>query len=126
MAGVQEHSKSLLVSLKALLNTILGLVQTRVELFAVELQEEKLRVSQLVVWVAAIILFGLMAFIFLSFLLVVVFWEHRIAVVLGLFLFYGIGAVGLALGLRAYLRSTPLPFSATVEEIKKDRAWLKS
>jgi uncharacterized membrane protein YqjE len=126
MAGVQEHSKSLLISLRALLHTILGLVQSRVELFAVELQEEKLRVSQLVIWVAAILLFGLMAFIFLSFLLVVVFWEHRVAVVLGLFLFYGLGAAGLALGLRANLRTTPLPFSATVEEIKKDRAWLKS
>ena len=60
-------------------------MQERVELFAIELQEEKLRVVRMLTWMCAAILLGTLALAFASVLLIVVFWETaRVAVVAGL------------------------------------------
>ncbi len=54
--------------------------------------------------------------------LVVALWSTSPVLVLALVtLAYGLGAAGLALGLRRRLRDGPKPFAGTIEEFRKDR-----
>ena len=58
-------------------------MQDRLELFAVELQEEKFRLIQIYVWISAAIFTGMMAITFASLTLVYLFWESARLAVLG-------------------------------------------
>jgi uncharacterized membrane protein YqjE len=110
-------------SLQSLGDAVLGTAQDRLRLFAVELQEEKLRLVQLLLFAAAIILAGIMALTFASLTLAFLFWETgRFAVLGGITAFYVVALLGLVLGLRRFLRQQMPPFAATLEEFKKDRA----
>lgn len=109
-------------SLRGLLDAALGLVQRRVELLALELQEEKTRALDLVVRAAALVVLGLLTLVAATATLVVALWSTSPVLVLSLVtLAYGLGAAGLALGLRRRLRDGPKPFAGTIEEFRKDR-----
>lgn len=109
-------------SLQDLGDAVLGTAQDRLRLFAVELQEEKLRLVQILLFTAAIVLAGIMALTFASLTLAFVFWESdRLLVLLGLTGFYVVALAALALLFRRFLRRQMPPFAATLEEFKHDR-----
>jgi uncharacterized membrane protein YqjE len=114
-------------SLRALGDGLLLTVQDRLELFSVELQEEKFRLIQTFIWISAAVFTGMMAVTFASLTLVYLFWESaRLAVLGGLTVFYaGVLAV-IVLAFRRFLARQPSPFSATREEIQEDRACIRS
>lgn len=110
-------------SLRRLGANLLGTVHDRVELFAVELHEEKLRLMQLLLWLGAIAFAGVMALTFVSLTLVYLFWDSaRLAVLGGLALFYLAALGGVALAFRRYLARQPRPFASTLSELKEDEA----
>jgi uncharacterized membrane protein YqjE len=112
-----------LASLRSLGDGLLATVQERVELFALELREEKFRVVETLIWVGAVFGVGMLAIIFGSLTLVFLFWDTaRIAVLGGLAAFYFIALVGLILGLRRCLARQPTPLAATRQELVEDRA----
>ena len=76
-------SDGVLGSLRRLLDTGLSIGQNRLELLAVELQEEKLRLVQIFILVSAVVAFALMSLTMLSLTLVVLFWESSRLAVLG-------------------------------------------
>jgi len=123
-----NESKSLgwLESLRRSGDSILGLAQNRFELFTVELQEEKLRAINLLIWLAAAVALGIAGVLVLVAVLALVLWE--IAGYLGL---VGLGlislfaAVGILWSLHCRLQTSPTPFSTTIEEFKKDRECLR-
>jgi uncharacterized membrane protein YqjE len=120
-------SDGVLGSLRRLLDTGLSIGQNRLELLAVELQEEKLRLVQIFILVSAVVAFALMSLTMLSLTLVVLFWESsRLAVLGGLSLFYllATGASWRVLSKRLGRQSAP--FSGSVAEMKKDKEWLDS
>ncbi|MBI4754792.1 MAG: phage holin family protein [Betaproteobacteria bacterium] len=109
-------------SLHRLAATALGLVHSRLELLATELEEEKVRLGG-VLW------FGIAAFFFLGFgvvllalTLTVLFWDsHRLlglAVFTTVFLVLGVVAVLLA---RRYAAMGRGVFSASLAELHRDR-----
>ena len=101
----------------------LAALQQRFELLSVELQEEKFRFIQIVIWICAAGFACVMAMAFASLTLVYVFWESaRLAVLGGLALFYTAALVFIVLGFRKYLARQPAPFAATLQELKEDRA----
>ena len=114
-------------SFRALGEVLLGTVQDRLELFSVELQEEKLRLIEIFVWISAAVFSGVMAITFASLTLVYLFWESaRLAVLGGLTLFYAAGLVAIVLAFRRFIARQPRPFSATRQELGEDRACIRA
>lgn len=114
-------------SLRRMGDSVLGLVQSRFELFAVELQEEKLRALNLVVWLVValtLVVAGLLAG-----LAALGIWLWSVAGYLGLMglmLAALAAAAGVLWGIRRRIRSGPVPFAETVAEFRKDRACLRN
>jgi uncharacterized membrane protein YqjE len=114
-------------SLRTLADSLLAGAQDRLELFAVELQEEKFRLIQIIVWISAAIFAGGMAITFASITLVYLFWESaRLAVLGGLTLLYGGAFVAVIVTFRRYLAHQPRPFAASLQEIQTDRACIRT
>jgi len=112
-------------SLRRTADSVLGLMQNRFELFAVELQEEKLRALNVVVWLVVALA-----------LLVAGMLVGLAALALGLWEAAGYwGLAGLALGalaagatvlwgIRRWILNGRPPFAETIEEFRKDRGCL--
>ena len=116
-----------LASFRALGDVLLATVSDRLELFSVELQEEKFRLIRIFLWISAGIFAGMMTVTFASLTLVYLFWESaRLAVLGGLALFYGAVLVAIIIAFRRFLTSQPQPFAATLQEIKEDRACIRT
>lgn len=116
----------LLGSLRGFADGLLGSVQDRVELLSIELHEEKHRLVQIIIWISAVVLTGMLAIIFASLTLVFLFWETaRVAVAASLAGAYAIGFVTIVLYFRGYLARQPRPFSATLNELKRDRTCIQ-
>jgi len=115
----------ILESLRRLGRTGAAVLQNRLELFSVELEEQKVRVVRLLVLAGAAIFRGNTALLTVSATIVVVVGAAaRVPVLIGLSLLYVAGAVWAALALRQELRSAPPPFQESVSELKKDTQWL--
>jgi len=120
------HSESLLESLRGLAKTFIALVQTRIELFASEVDEERTRLARIVV-LAVVALFCLGLAVVLGVLLVaVLFWEDNrllaLGVLAGLFALAGIVALVM---LRSDIRRRPKFLAATLAELRKDEKELE-
>lgn len=116
----------LLGSLRGFADGLVGTVQDRIELLSVELQEEKHRLIQISIWISAIVMLAMLAFIFASVAVLIVFWDNaRVTVAITLASAYALGLIGVVLGFRAYLARQPKPFAATLGEIKEDRACIQ-
>lgn len=127
MAGKDsETGGGLLDSIRKLASTLVGILQTRLEIFATEIEEAKLRLGQLLLlWLVALFCLGL-GIVLLAVFFVVLFWDsHRLAVLgvmAGFFLGMGIFA---GLAVRARTAENTRMFSDTLAELTKDREQLK-
>lgn len=120
------ESSGFLSSLRSLGEGLVSGVQRRLELFSLEVQEEKYRLIQIFLWISGAIFSAVMAITFLSLTLVYLFWESaRIAVLVGLTVFYAGTFVTVVVGFRRYLARQPHPFAATLEELKEDRECIR-
>ena len=113
-------------SLHGLIDAGLKTAQTRLELLAVELQEEKLRLTGLAlntVLAGLLLGFGL---VFLMIFLTVLFWEEHRLLALGISTAVCIGGGLLAASnaARAFRSGTKL-FTASLAEFARDRAALR-
>lgn len=113
----------LFASLRGLAATGLVLLRTRLELLAVEIQEEKARVVGLVAYsIATVLLLGA-GTIFLAVFVTVLLWESNRLLALGIFaaLFLGGGVICL-LAVRRLAAMPSSLFAASLAELAKDRA----
>ena len=124
MSDSRPGPGGIFTSLRRLLDNGLALAQNRVELFAVELREEKCRLVEIMLWAAAVVALAMMTLSVSTILIVLLFWETaRIAVLLALSLLYLLATLLVWRGLRTRLNRTSA-FSATLGEIGRDRACL--
>jgi uncharacterized membrane protein YqjE len=124
MFGLSGTVLGLLNSARTILDSGLGMVQNRVELFSAELQEERLRIFRTILYAAALVTLGILTLALFTATLIFAFWESaRLAVMGGLTLLYFLGTVLLYRKLNGQLHQTR-PLSATLEEIKRDRECL--
>jgi uncharacterized membrane protein YqjE len=126
MSEEAGHTEGLLESLRNLAKTFVSLVQTRIEIFANEFDEERTRLARIVVLaVVAAFCLGL-ALVLLVLLIVVVFWDTNrllaIGVIAGLF---ALGALAALVELRSAVRQRPKFLSATLAELQKDEKELE-
>jgi uncharacterized membrane protein YqjE len=120
-----EKSAGLMESLKRLASTLTSIVSTRLELLAIELQEERLWLTQMSFYALfTIFCFG-MALLLLTMFIVVLFWDaNRLAVLGGLsILFIFLGTL-MANILRVKANSRPKLFSVSIAEFSRDREQL--
>jgi uncharacterized membrane protein YqjE len=118
---------NLLASAKTFVATLIAIIGTRLEIAAGELEEERLRLSGIVAYAAMVFLFAALGLIFLSLLVVVIFWdEHRIAALSGVVFVYTLLALISGLQLRKRLSQKSRLFSVTVDELRKDQERLQS
>ncbi|HYD85257.1 MAG TPA: phage holin family protein [Opitutus sp.] len=108
-------------SLRRIGASLLGLAQTRIELFSVELQEEKLRLLNLLVWFSVAMALAVAGLLVAIGALGLFLWETAgYAGLVGLVVVTLGGAAGLLWMLRRRILRRPAPFAETAAEFKKD------
>jgi uncharacterized membrane protein YqjE len=122
-----ESGSGVLQSLRNLAATLVALLQTRLELLVTELEEERLRLLQLLLWTAgALFCFGIVILL-LTILLVAMFWDsYRITAIVALAGIFLAAGVGMAATVRNRVHARSRLFSASLDELKKDRDRLTS
>jgi uncharacterized membrane protein YqjE len=84
-----SESGGLMESLKRMTGTLLAIFQTRLELFSIEVEEERLHIKQMLLYGSIALLFFALAAILLTALVVVVFWDsYRLQVLGGFTMLY--------------------------------------
>lgn len=107
-------------------DSLLGLAQSRLELFAVELQEEKLRAINLLIWLSIALALGMAGILVAVGALALFLWGVAGYLgLIGLALVTLSGSAGLLWWLHSRLQTGRTPFSTTVTEFQKDREWLR-
>jgi uncharacterized membrane protein YqjE len=107
--------------------TLVDMVQTRLELAAVELEEESRRLlSYLLLSLLALFLFGI-AMLLVALLVVIVFWDtHRVAAAGGMALLFLSGAVYIGLKVKTGFESKPGMLEHTITELRKDINYIRN
>jgi uncharacterized membrane protein YqjE len=103
----------------------IGLVQTRIDLFAVELQQEKWRVVDLLLRTALIVILGILTLGLLTATIVYLLWGWSpLGALIGLTILFGVATLIVLWSIRRSLKSGPRPFAGTLAELKKDQSCL--
>ena len=115
-------------SLRNLAASLVAHLYTRLELFATEFAEEKLRLTSLLLGVVLTLFFAFMALVLAALFVIAVYWDtpyrlHAVALLALLFL-VGAGISGALV--RAKLKSKPRLFEASLAELYKDRQQLNT
>lgn len=120
-----DQDKGVLANLRRLLDTLLRTVQVRLALIGNELEGEKLRLFDGLVWAGLALLSLGMGALMLAAFVVILFWDSYRMQALGLLaiLFLGLGLWLLSLA-RGRLRNPTGLFKTSVEELGRDRAGL--
>lgn len=121
-----DAGSGLMASIKRLVSTLISIASTRLELLANELQEERLRLTQMLLFaLSAMFCFGL-GILLLTVFVVVLFWDdHRLAVTGGLtVVFFALGLLMVIL-LRSKAQAKSSLFSVSLAELERDRECLR-
>jgi len=107
--------------------TLLSMVQTRLELAAVEVEEESQRLlGYFALVLLSLVLFGV-AMLLLSLTIILVFWDsYRLQAALGLAVLFGAAAALVGLKLKASFANRPRLLAATVGELNKDINFIRN
>ena len=126
MIETEQETVGVMESIRRLGSSLTGLLQARAELFAVELQEEKLRAIRLLVWVSAAIALGVAGLLVAIGGLALFVWEKAGYPGLAGFAVAAIGAAAISLWViqRRIMRG-PAPFAETLAEFRKDAESLR-
>lgn len=126
MPSFEPKSPGIIDSVKRVGETALALLHNRLQLFSVELQEEKYRVLQGLLWLSTgVILIFLGLAMGVGTVAVLVHGQWGVVGLAGLTaLLLIIGAIVLAV-MWNRLKSSGTPFSGTLQELRKDSEWLQ-
>ncbi|MBB5608399.1 MULTISPECIES: phage holin family protein [unclassified Janthinobacterium] len=107
--------------------TIAAIVQTRLALAAVEVEEESLRFLTYLALAMLALLCLFVGLVLLIFMVIVLFWDtHRIAAIGLTAAVFIIAAIATLLGVRSSFRSKPKLLSFTMAELNKDLEGLQA
>jgi uncharacterized membrane protein YqjE len=107
--------------LSRIASTLAAMLQTRLELVSVELEEELLRFSSYFVFALVALFCAGVAVALAIILILAIFWDnHRIEVLLCMIGVFGIASLLIGMWLRNQLRNKPRLLQHTIAELKKD------
>lgn len=116
------ESPGLLASLRRLAATLVAVFQTRLELLATEVEEERIRLGRLLLLGAAAAFFLALGILTLTLFVIVLFWDTHRLLVTGLLAALYLGAgLAIALAARREALARPRLFAASLSELAKDR-----
>ena len=119
------HEQPLALTAKQLARRLLTIGENRLELLAVEVQEERERLLHAFSLALGVAVFGLLAGLTLSAAVVVCLWAYSpVAVLLTLTVLYAAAGFGLGRRLTGLLRDWQT-LSASLDQLRKDRACLE-
>jgi uncharacterized membrane protein YqjE len=122
--GGPQHG-GLLNSIRTMLGTLIAIIHTRAELLSTELEEERIRLTSILMWGLIALFCACFGIIFVTFLFMLALWDdHRLlAVGIPAALFLSVAAVsaGVAIG---KAKTKPKLFSSSLAELAKDREQL--
>jgi len=119
------HRPGLATLGRRLAQTAMGAVRNRAELIALEWQEEKAHLSELIFATALLCCFGVMVLLLLTATIILIFPDNlRVYAALGFTLLYLAGAVACGLKVRSMIKHQP--FVESLAQLEKDRTWLGS
>jgi len=114
-------------SFRVLGDGLLAMTRDRLTVFVLELQEEKFRLIQTMIWIGAAMFTGFMAVAFGSILLVFACAPGvRVAMLGALTAFYLVALVAILIVLRRSLARCAKPFAATLQAFGDDCACIRS
>ena len=113
------ESTGLFGSIRQVLATTLAVFHSRVELFAIELKEAKIRALSVIICAYVLIFLSVMMLVALMGTVVFLFWDQALAVLIGFSVFFFIAAVGSFFAARKHFNK--MPFGETVAQLKKDQ-----
>jgi len=126
MPTADQGSSELSIAARRLSASLIEGLHLRLDLFALELGEERRRLSQLVLSTLALSLALFMVFLCVNAALLILFWDdHRIPIAIGMCGFYGALAAVLGLVIARRIRRGARAFAATREVLEKDRRTLR-
>ncbi|PLC53151.1 hypothetical protein CR155_15285 [Pollutimonas nitritireducens] len=107
--------------------TLLSIVRTRLELLSLEAAGQKVHLIAILGMAFGALLFLTLAVLVFSIAVALYFWptEQRYVALGLLALFYGLLGIGLFLAVRSKLLFAPMPFAATVDELRRDLSLLE-
>ncbi|MDO8262710.1 MAG: phage holin family protein [Gallionella sp.] len=116
------ESGGLMESLRRLADTLLAILQTRLELLSNELEEERLRIAQMLLYGSVALFFFGLAIMILTAFFVVLFWDsHRLLVLGGFAALYFVAGLLVWNALRRMAREKSKLFSSSLAELADDR-----
>ena len=125
--GPEQPTTGLLQSLRNLGATLVAMLQTRLELLATDLEEERTRVLQILFWAAGAMFFFGVGVLVLALLAVLLLWEERrVGAIIALAMIFFVISAGVAIGVRNRLRARSRIFHSSVEELSRDQKELTS
>lgn len=109
-------------SLRALGGTLLSIAHTRLELLAIELEDEKRRLLGVLAWGALAILMGGFGLMFMAVWLTVMLWDTHRLLALGMFALSFLGLAAWSIWrAQSLLKGSQGWMSATLNELEADR-----
>jgi len=105
---------------------LVAMLRTRLELAAIELQEETHRLLGYLAWGVAAAFFAVVAVLLAILFVLVLFWDtHRLLAVGGMTLLFALGSLLAFLKVKGELSSRPPIMAATLAELRKDAQAVK-
>lgn len=112
-------------SLKRLVDTLLGIISTRLELLATEIEEERAWLGSMLVWTLVALFCAALGVVLATLCVVVYFWDsYRMAALTVLTLLFLLGAVLSWRVVLGKIQAKPRLFSTTIAEMSNDREQL--
>ncbi len=108
-------------------NALVAIVSTRLELFSIELAEQKEGVIKLLCLSFGALLCLSLALLILTLTLALAFWhtEYRYVALVVAVVVYALAGLGMLWAVWRMLTRGPIPFEASIAELRKDMACLK-
>lgn len=107
-------------------STLVAMAGTRLELAAVEFQEDARRLLGYLAWTMLAVFLAAGALMLAALFVIVIFWDsYRLAAVAGVTILFGLAATIVLMKVRAGLNAQAPLFSATLAELRNDIAYLR-
>jgi uncharacterized membrane protein YqjE len=129
MEDEDRGPSGLLQNARRIASSVLEALETRLELLSVEFKEEKAWLLQLLVWASMTIFLMVASTIMITLTVLFAFWDNpetRVPALVIVTLVYVALAVTGFFRLKVLVKDRPVPFSETIDQLKKDKQCLKN
>jgi uncharacterized membrane protein YqjE len=107
---------------RELARTLLSFAETRTRLAATELEEQSIRLVEILLWLAGALFFLGLTLLFVAIVVVLHFWDsNRLLAATLVAALFAAGGIGAGLVMRVRMRARPKFLAATLAELQRDR-----